>query len=72
MTNGAAHGSGVYFSPRLSISLQYARSPTKTWPLSRVLQAKDCCVAICEIVNRSRFISSHSLYLSSCYSGPQR
>jgi hypothetical protein len=52
MTNGAAHGSGVYFSPKLTVSSRYAPTTDKIWGPSEVLKQHDKCLAICEIINR--------------------
>lgn len=53
MTNGAAYGSGVYFSPKLSVSSRYAPSTDNIWKMSEIFKGKEnCCLAICEIINR--------------------
>jgi hypothetical protein len=53
MTNGAAYGKGVYFSPKLSVSTRYSPPTNKIWGSSEVLKQQDQCLAICEIINRS-------------------
>lgn len=54
MTNGAAYGSGVYFSPKLSTASRYAGVAPKIWGSSEVVKdSRDSCIAICEIINGS-------------------
>ena len=63
MVNGAAYGSGVYFSPMLSVASRYSPPTDKIWGLSELLSKQDKCLAICEIINRYQALT-HSLSLS--------